>query len=58
MALEGIGVDMTVHELIEMLNGFDPEALVILDNDGNTHDCPKPELWNENDSNSPVALFI
>ena len=51
---------MTVYELIEQLRNYHPDRLVIIDNDGNTEDCPAPALWDEKDyhDNSPVAFFI
>lgn len=48
---------MTVNELIEELMNFCPSRLVIIDQDGNTDDCPHPELWSD-EEDSPVALFI
>jgi len=48
----------TVGELIEELRKFSPDRLIIVDLDGNTDGVPRPELWNENDPESPVALFI
>lgn len=49
---------MTVSELIEKLQKFDGEKLVIVDDDGNTWGCPDPEIWNENDPESPIAFYF
>jgi len=48
----------TVGEFIEELRKFSPDRLIIVDLDGNTDGVPRPKLWNENDPESPVALFI
>jgi len=49
---------MTVGELIKELEKFPSDRLIIVDIDGNTDKVPLPRPWNENDPESPVALFI
>jgi len=51
---------MTVKELIELLGKLDPDKLVIIDDDGNTYglDDNEVSIWNENDPESPVAIYI
>ena len=49
---------MTIKELIEKLQKFDEDKLVIIDNDGNTFGVDNPEIWNEEDPESPVAFYV
>jgi hypothetical protein len=51
---------MTVKELIERLQKFDEDKLVILDDDGNTYglDDNEIDIWNESDPESPIAIYI
>lgn len=50
---------MTVAELIEKLQQFPMDIMVIIDDDGNTSslDLCDIEIWNEADSESPVAIY-
>ena len=51
---------MTVKELIKLLEKLDPDKLVIIDDNGNTYglDSDEISIWNENDPESPVAIYI
>ena len=48
----------TVGELINELEKYNRAAYVMLDNHGDTHAIRKPEIWNDADPDSPIAIYI
>jgi hypothetical protein len=52
---------MTVGELIKILQGFNPSAPIILDDDdGNTFSIEEEDIrvWDDTDEESPIAIYI
>ncbi len=50
----------SVGELIEYLKQFNPSTPLLIDQDGNTWPVEFNDirLWNTNDRESPVAIFV
>jgi uncharacterized membrane protein YgaE (UPF0421/DUF939 family) len=53
-------VVVTVNDLVKHLSKFDQQKLLILDVEGNTFTLITNDIkeWDENDSDSPVAIFV
>jgi len=56
----GDGQLKTVQDLIDHLKGLGPERTLILDDDGSTDGVYMDDInyWNENDNETPVAVYM
>lgn len=51
---------MTIAELITHLQTFDPNKIIMIDDEGDTYSIVKEQirLWDENTPEDPIAIFI